>query len=86
MDSRRDLARLSLACLCGDGLEIDVPAQAEPTVRASWEKVHHGAGHGPASPEALAKARHEEDLVLLRELRGVEVIAAAGLLGVFRGV
>ncbi len=81
MDPPRDLERLCLACRCGQALQINVPARAERAVRRSWQRVHQGNGHGPASPEALIDARLEEEHALLGELRGTEAFAAAALLG-----
>jgi len=65
-------SRISLACICGEVLHIDVDVEAQQSLRRGWEAVHSGSGHGPTDAAGAARARLSLAEALLSGTKGGE--------------
>jgi hypothetical protein len=53
--------KFSLACKCGAAWKGEVPRGPFAAIRALWDEVHFGVGHGDTTPKAARRARMKSE-------------------------
>lgn len=61
------LVNISWHCVCGVSCEFAAEPELAERMRKTWDSIHVGDGHGPASPSE-AEASRDHDLGSLEDM------------------
>jgi len=66
------VAELRRYCLCGSSMKGSASSGLAAVLITEFDRMHAGAGHGPATPGQASRARARVDILTIEEVPGEE--------------